>query len=327
MNRILVLIIFCLLSEGVSAQFWKKNKSKSLPDQTEEELFEEQASLTRKYNPDNPDDLGEIEGLKYAGKKPPTIDFEKKKVEEVKRKKKKKKKKVYLGYKTRRGWTKAGTGKRQTIELFSYLKKWEEPNPYVKDIYWYSISKKKIFNTRNIKDFNDAKLLHGPYKKEQGKGLLKTVVEEGYFYKGTKHGRWVVHDANDILKEKVYFHKGQYQESEISFWDVAKTQIKEVIPIVYGKRTGDYFRFYESGNLAEMGRYEDDKRIGRWYEYFDIRNRRNKEIKYPDKPYEQEEPYVLKEWSEKGAVVMENQEKIKEGAAARPKLGAPRRRF
>lgn len=328
MTRISIAVLVCswLLSSQVQAQFWKRKANDELRSQTERELLEEQAILTRSNNPDNPDDLGSVEGLAYKGKKPPRIDFEKKKVEEVKRKKKKKKKRVYMHQKTRRGWTRTGEGKRMVIETFMYLPRFEEPDPYVKDIYWYSISKKKIFNTRNIKDKKDAKLLHGLYKREQGKGLLKTVVEEGYYYKGTKHGRWVSHDANDILKDKVYYHKGQFQESEVTHWDVERTRIKEVIPIVYGRKTGDYFRFYESGNLAEMGRFEEDKRIGKWYEYHDIKNRRKKEIRYPDTPYESEEPYVLKEWDEKGLVTAEQKEKEKD-LGNKPRPGAPRRRF
>lgn len=322
---VLAFLIICSVLGEVQAQFWKRKNKTSSVDPTEQELLEEQQGLVKKYNPDNPDDLGEVGGLNYKGKKPPSLDLEKKKPEEFKRKKKKKKKRVYLGYKTKRGFTKAGTGKKQVIETFSYLKKWEEPDPFVKDIYWYSLLKRKIFNTRNIKDTKDAKLLHGFYKKEAGKGLLKTVVEEGYYFKGTKHGRWVTHDANDILKDKVYYHKGHFQESEISYWDVERTRIKEVIPIVYGKKTGDYFRFFESGNLAEIGRFDEDARIGRWYEYYDIRNKRKKEIKYPDTPFEKEEPYVLKEWDEKGGILQENKLKEKD-KASRPKLGAPKRR-
>jgi hypothetical protein len=34
--------------------------------------------------------------------------------------------------------------------------------------------------------------MHGPYKEYRG----EILVEEGHYYLGTKHGRWVTYDGN-----------------------------------------------------------------------------------------------------------------------------------
>ena len=57
---------------------------------------------------------------------PVNLDF-KKEEEPVAKKKKKIKKKVYYGIKTKKGFTRKGTGDRVTYELFYYLKKPEKP--------------------------------------------------------------------------------------------------------------------------------------------------------------------------------------------------------
>ena len=81
---------------------------------------------------------------------------------------------------------KAG-GIRMQVEVFYYLKEFQEPSPYIRDIYWYDIKKRKIEKDRpNRIDPEKALILHGPYKRIVG----DEVVEKGIFYMGTKHGRW-----------------------------------------------------------------------------------------------------------------------------------------
>jgi hypothetical protein len=101
-------------------------------------------------------------------------------------KKKKPKRKVFYGIKTKKGFTRKGYGDRVTVELFYLLKNPDKPNRFVRDIYWYDFTRREIRKGSNF-DPSKGALLHGPYRKMQGDVLL----EEGIFYKGTKHGRWM----------------------------------------------------------------------------------------------------------------------------------------
>src|SRR4051812_3296248 len=111
-------------------------------------------------------------------------------------KKKKPKRKTYYGIKTKKGFTRKGFGEKTVIETFYYLKKHEKPTPFVRDIYWYDFTRREIRKT----GFDPKKgvLVHGPYKKVQG----DLILEEGIFYKGTKHGRWMKYDRNDLVEDK-----------------------------------------------------------------------------------------------------------------------------
>ena len=44
-------------------------------------------------------------------------------------------------------------------------------------------------------------MMHGPYKKRLG----EQIIEEGIFYYGLKHGRWVRFNRSDILQDKEFF--------------------------------------------------------------------------------------------------------------------------
>ena len=69
---------------------------------------------------------------------PLTIDLEANDhLEDVEVKKKKRKKRVFYGVKTRKGYTKTGFGERTTYELFHVLKEHQEPDSYIRDVYWY----------------------------------------------------------------------------------------------------------------------------------------------------------------------------------------------
>ncbi len=61
-----------------------------------------------------------------------------------KEKKKKKNPKIYYGIKTKRGFTRTGFGDNTVVELFHYLKKYEGPEPYMRNFYWYDFKKKKL---------------------------------------------------------------------------------------------------------------------------------------------------------------------------------------
>ena len=59
--------------------------------------------------------------------------------------------------------------------------------------------RKKIVKTKEIID--DAVMMHGPYKKRVG----DQIIEEGIFYYGLKHDRWLRYNSSDILQNKEFF--------------------------------------------------------------------------------------------------------------------------
>ena len=60
-------------------------------------------------------------------------------------------------------------------------------------------------------------MMHGPYKKRLG----EQIIEEGMFYYGLKHDRWVRFNRSDILQDKEFFSLGWYNES-IRFFGILK---------------------------------------------------------------------------------------------------------
>jgi hypothetical protein len=195
---------------------------------------------------DDPVEPDEIEFI-IERSQPITIDLEEEEEEEedARQKKKKPKKNVFYGIKTKKGFTKTGYGDNTTVEIFHYLKEWIEPDPYVPDIYWFDFRRKRIRNTGTI-DKKYGRILHGPYTKIIGGQL----IEQGIYYIGTKHGRWIRLDKNDILVEKMKYFKGWPKESLVKFYDDDRQKLKEVIPVVYGEVEGDYYFFHENGEVA-----------------------------------------------------------------------------
>src|SRR6187402_1396627 len=121
---------------------------------------------------------------------PATLDF-KKEEEKEEPKKKKVKKKVFYGIKTKKGFTRKGVGERVSFELFYYLKKAEMPKTFVRDIYYYDFTRREVRKTSKF-DPKKGVLLHGPYKRI----MNQVVLEEGIYYKGTKHGRWMTYNRD-----------------------------------------------------------------------------------------------------------------------------------
>jgi hypothetical protein len=219
------------------------------------------------------------------------------------KKKKKPKKNVFYGIKTKKGFSKTGFGNNVVVEQFHYLKVFEQPDPYVRDVFWYDFKKKKITNSRSF-DPDNAAILHGPYKKMLG----EQVLEEGIFYKGVRHGRWMRYNRNDILQVKEKFYKGWAKESQVTYWDREKTKLKEVIPVQFGEKEGYYYAFHENGMLAAMGEYHFDNKIGLWREFYPEKNRRKKEVLYSEYAFEKVlEPVVTKEWNRKGVQIYDRE--------------------
>lgn len=252
-------------------------------------------------------DTVEVEELDLTGESTATINLEVEKDEEEEETveaKKKRKKNVFYGLKTRKGFTRKGFGDREVITLFNYLKDYQDPNPYIRDVYWYDTESGQIKISSNINK-NTARILHGPYKRLLG----DQVIEEGIFYVGTKHGRWTEHNSNDILMNKQKFIKGWPKESQITYYDPKGNHVKEVIPIEHGEEEGIYYYFHDNGQVAVMGEYQYGEKVGVWREFYKNRARRKKEIQYKKDPFERNFlPYVLREWDESGKLVYSHSE-------------------
>jgi antitoxin component YwqK of YwqJK toxin-antitoxin module len=216
-----------------------------------------------------------------------------------KKKEVRRKKKYFYGLKTKKGFTRKGTGEKVDLEVFHYLKDFKETDPYIPEIYWFDMNRKSIRNTGKI-DAKKGVILHGPYKRTIG----EQVVEEGIFYKGAKHGRWTKFDRQDILTEKSKYYKGWPKYSKVKHYDEKQTKLKEVLPFVYGKKNGTYYYFHENGTIAIKGEYKEDVKVGLWTEYYPFRRRKKKEIQYPSNPYDTVyQPFISKEWDRQNRLV------------------------
>jgi len=249
---------------------------------------------------------------KFTTISPPlTVELGKNKEDETfTPKEQKKKKNVYYGLKTKKGFTTRGRGVKEDLILFNYLKEPEQTDNYVRDIYWYDLERKQI----KSRGFNPQKgvLLHGPYSVRRN----EVIIEEGIFYIGMKHGRWVRKTPQDILIDKEKYYKGWPKESMVKFYDPStRTKIKEIIPIEYGQKEGNYYYFYKDGSRAVAGEYRYDVRVGKWTSYYEKRRgRRKREIQYRKDPDNDKfVPYIIKEWNSAGKVIYDRaKDKVRE---------------
>ena len=196
---------------------------------------------------------------------------------------------------------KFGSGDRATVEYFHVLKEYKPLNPYVRatETRWYDTKSKRL-SSALIKEKEKALPLHGSYKKYSGENL----IEEGFYYMGLKDGRWAKYDAKFNLIDKSVWNRGFPAEARITYFDSAHTQIKEVIPVTFGEVEGEFLEFYKEGQLMASGKYDDGKKVGRWVEYYQFRRQRKKEIQYPKSSWDEDfEPFVLREWDEKGKLL------------------------
>lgn len=217
-----------------------------------------------------------------------------------KAKKKKPNKRFFMGQKVKRGFNKSGRGSRQTIETYSYLPDFVEPDPYAPEKWVLDTKKKDIASVRTA-DPSKHKILHGPYVKR----INDEIVEEGYFYMGTKHLRWEKYNQNGILVNKAHFEKGFPRDATVTYYGNTK-KLKEVVPYEYGELQGTYYRFYENGQVEWIGKYEKGKKVGVWIKHYDFRHRRHYEYQYPESPYDAPfEPYLIKEYDRHGTAIYE----------------------
>jgi antitoxin component YwqK of YwqJK toxin-antitoxin module len=248
-------------------------------------------------------DEATVQDERFTIDTPVILDFDEEE-KPVEKKKKKPKKKVFYGIKTKKGFTRKGFGPRVTYETFFFLKKPEKPQTFVRDLHWFDYTRKEIRQT-SAQSFDPKKgvLLHGPYKKTQG----NVVLEEGIFYKGTRHGRWLTYSRDSVLMDKKKYFRGWPRESLVSYYDPnERKKMKEITPIEFGEKDGYYYRFYDNGQMAVAGEYRWDQRIGDWTEYYPDKKRK-KIITYPKEPFDNNtKPYIKIEWNEKGKEIYRN---------------------
>ncbi|MCG8307385.1 MAG: hypothetical protein MI975_08330 [Cytophagales bacterium] len=281
-NSYCIFIVFLFFSGMALAQ------EETLPDSAEFDIFGE-----------SEDGFSLIKDAPLTLNMEREIELSKEAKDARKKKEERRKRKTFYGIKTKKGFTRRGIGERAELEIFHYLKEPVKVDPYVPEIWWYDFTRKRVRNTGKMEDKRGV-ILHGPYKKIVG----EQVVEEGIFYKGTKHGRWTRYDRNDILVDKRKYYKGWQKESKVRYYDDKQTKLKEVVPILYGKKDGTYYYFHENGTVAVRGMYKENVKVGKWTEYYPFKRRRKKEIQYPSDPYDTSYlPFISKEWNRNNAVV------------------------
>lgn len=233
---------------------------------------------------------------------PVNLDFDKEEEPINTPKKKKPKKRVFYGVKTKKAFTRKIVGERVTLELFYILKKPEVPQTLVRDIYYYDFARREIRRTSNFDPLKGV-LVHGPYKKIQN----GVTLESGIYYKGTRHGRWMTYGRDSTLTDKAKYFRGWPKESLVSYYDPdQRKKTKEIIPIEFGEKEGNYYMFHENGKLAVSGEYQWDKKVGNWTEYYPD-GKRKRIIAYPKEAFDKNvKPYLLAEWNEKGKEIYRN---------------------
>ncbi len=208
----------------------------------------------------------------------------------------------YQGIPMQKVMVKYGSGDRARIEEFHVLKSHEAISPYAPYNRWYDLRKKQL-SSSVIKDKEKSLPLHGPYKRY----VRGDLIEEGFYYKGTKDGRWVTYDANYDLVDKSHWYRGFPAESRVAYYDSAHTKVKEVVPVQFGEVDGDYLSFYDEGQLMEKGRYEGGVKVGRWMEHYQYRRARKKETQYRKSRWDEDfEPFVLREWDDKNKLIYDH---------------------
>ena len=215
----------------------------------------------------------------------------------------------YVNIKTDRRLGQYGSGNRSTVEEINVVKFVEDESlsTYAQEIWWFDPNQSRIVNS-SIKDNKTAQICHGPFKKI----VNNVIVEQGFFFMGTKDGRWETFGPENELETKVYYERGFLAGSSITYHDDAKKKIKQVIPNFYGKTRGNYLSFYPSGNLKEDGKLDDSVRIGRWREYYEFGTggRLKKEWRYGKDKFDVSEPILMVERDSQGKIIYQNNQKF-----------------
>lgn len=220
----------------------------------------------------------------------------------------------YEGIKIEKRIAQYGNGNKLTMEEFNVLNDDAEISMYAREIRWFDFKMQRT-STAVIKNMEEAAILHGPYKKYIGEDL----VEEGFFYLGTKHGRWARYgkefDNDFVLLDKTTYKKGYLANSKITYYDTDNKKLKEVMPMNMGKQSGEYVEYYASGNLKTEGHFDDGRQTGKWIEYHEFgktNGRRKKETMHGKDKFDTEfESFIIREFDNNGQLTFENTEAIK----------------
>jgi len=248
----------------------------------------------------------------------------------------KKKKNIFMGQPIKKGFAKSGPkGKNQQIEVFYYLKNFQQPNPYAPGRYIYDAGKHRIYKAGPGELDSKSLVLHGPYKKMKG----GKVVETGFFAVGTRHLRWEKTTPDNILQDKAHYEMGFPRDAVISYYDAEHKHLKEVIPYMNGELEGDYVRYNETGQREWDGQFENGKKVGQWINYWGFRNlkdRRHYVYAYGESGYEPEvaTPELVMEYNRNGVLIFDKEKGYdKRGTAEantdavdRRRPGTPRRK-
>lgn len=249
----------------------------------------------------DPDSSGVVNSALLPSVAPLLLFDEEKEKEAKKEKKKKARKNIWFGVKTQRGFTRRELRGQTYFEYFNYTDAARNPDPYIRDVYWYDPGEKAI-RTEGY-TIGKGYLLHGPYERL----VNETVVESGMFFYGTKHKTWMVFDEKNVLQDKAHFSEGWPKESRISYYNRSSKSVEEIIPIQYGLEEGNYFYFHEDQQIAVTGEYKYGEKVGLWTEYWDTKNTkaiRKREIQYQEDPYTKNfRPYIRAEWDKDGNLV------------------------
>ncbi len=220
------------------------------------------------------------------------------------KKKEKKRRREYLGLKT--SFTTAQD--EEKYELFRIIQMEHLPKAsHLKEIHYFDPETQKIRAedyasiAKKLKKGRKIYLLHGNYQLVRN-GELRA---EGFYNKGLKHDEWFEYDGKGILTERLKYHEGFPKESKITYYDEAQTKIKEIIPLVHGRKQGKYYQYFENGSIAQEGVMENNHKIRIWNEYFPNKQRK-KQTEYPTHWYDNDKPKLLMEWDEKGKTLFDS---------------------
>jgi hypothetical protein len=260
-----------------------------------------QFALAQKNDPakkSDPDSTGVVDSAIFPSVAPLLLFDEEEEKEAKKEKKKKARKNIWFGIKTQKGYTRREIRGQNIVEFFNYTDAERNPDPYIRDVYWFDTKERSIKTQGFSRDL--GYLLHGPYERM----INETVVESGMFYYGTKHKTWMLFDDKNVLQDKDHFSEGWPRESRISYYNQASKSIEEIIPVQYSLEDGNYFYFHENQQIAVTGEYQYGEKVGLWTEYWDTNNSkaiRKREIQYQEAPYTKNfRPFIRAEWDQDG---------------------------
>lgn len=248
----------------------------------------------------DPDSIGVVEDRLMPTTLPLLLFDDSDRKEKQKIAKKKTKKNIYFGERTKKARIRTIFREQLQMQVFNFVTGAKTTDPYIRDIYWFDTKNNMI----RIREFDPSKgyLLHGPYEKTVGEAL----VEKGNFYFGTRHGTWMFFDSKNVLLNKLHFSEGWPKDSRVTYYDGGNKKIEKLSPIEYDLLEGNFFHFFEDGQIGVSGEYQYGEKVGIWTEYWDIKNKlvRKREIQYQEKPFTKNfRPYIRAEWDKDGNLI------------------------